>query len=121
MSRAAIVARWFAIPLVLAAAIACRPSQSAPAPQAPTADVSGTVAAQVKATVQTLSETRNSAPATPAPSAPTAIAPSLTQAVPVVNLPIVLDEHFATPPQGWPDDAAGVGWHADGAYHLAAR
>ena len=51
----------------------------------------------------------------PVRSAPT------PRAVPVVNLPIVLDEHFVTPPQGWPDDADGVGWHADGVYHLAAR
>ena len=51
MIRAGVVARWFVIPLALAAATACRPSPSTSTPGAPTADISGTVAAQVQATV----------------------------------------------------------------------
>jgi hypothetical protein len=114
MIRADIVARWFVIPLALATGTACGPTQLANAPAVPTANVSGTVAAQVQATVQALSRTPNDSPTTPLPVLPT------TQATPPVDLPIVLDEHFANPPQGWPDDTDGVGWHAGGAYHLAA-
>src|SRR5689334_19756295 len=87
----ALVARWF-IPLALATVTACGPSQSANAPAAPTANVSGTVAAQVQATVQALSKPQGTPPTTPAPVLPT------IQTTATVNLPIVLDEHFATPP-----------------------
>jgi hypothetical protein len=116
--RAARVARRFVIPLALAAVAGCgAPTPSTISPAAiPTADVSGTVTAQVRATIQALGATRNGSPATPPPAAPAS-----TATVAPVALPIVLDERFTTPPRGWPDDADGVAWHADGAYHLAPR
>src|SRR5262249_28303559 len=116
MIRTGFFARWFAFPLALTTAAACGPSPSANAPVAPTANVSGTVAAQVQATVQALNRTRTDSATTPPPVLPTA------QATAPVNVPIVLDEHFAKRPQGWPGDAdGGVAWHAEGVYHLAAR
>jgi hypothetical protein len=49
--------------------------------------------------------------------------PTLAPASPVPSdqLGVLLDERFGSNQHGWTDDAKGVAWLADGAYHLFAR
>jgi hypothetical protein len=83
------------------------PLPGTPGTPVPTPDIGGTVAAQVRATVQAQGSTRTIGTAIAVPQAA------------VKEMAIVLDELFATPPSGWPDDAEGVAWHEAGRYHIA--
>jgi hypothetical protein len=85
-------------------------SESRATPALPTPDTSGTVAAQVQATVQAMVATKTNASAT--------VPPETTVQK---EMPVVLEERFAAPPFGWPDNTEIGAWHEAGLYHLSPR
>jgi Putative neutral zinc metallopeptidase len=89
--------------LPVMALAACR----APAPAPAAVDVSSTVTAAVQATLQAQPVTRGTTPAAGRASAP--------------NPTSMLDEAFATAPQGWPNHPSGTTWYSEGAYRLHTR
>jgi len=68
------------------------------------------------------SEVRDQNATTPEPVPTVEPSPVVPVPQPAVAGPqVLLDEHFAAAPDGWPDDPQGPAWFADGAYRLYAR
>jgi signal peptidase I len=59
--------------------------------------------------------------ATPAEEAPPVAAPASSTPVSAPTPVVILDERFAAPYPGWPDEPQGTAWFAEGAYQLVAR